>query len=310
MIDDRRVIERTPHDTMGAYGEYHACRWNSWLEYFGEPAPDRCGHCDNDELTAASPTRLTLPAHFPRKSHRHPVFGRATSSGTPDQDSHCFDSAATKSLDLGLVRDGDLLEQVDEIGGMREMVDRVVGVEPLGRSAGRGHAQTFEHARLARSPFTRPGGLSSRDPGVVGKRPGPPFTLDLRILGAPGPLFVRTSAMPRRGGPGHQATTGGSAAAPLAVRSRLAAGGELRPVRCLRRERTRVQRGGWAAWRGGGHRRGGARRGRNAQRPSQAATVTSALRRSAGSAGRSSPSRGEPGPDGKRARRAPPVVAW
>jgi ATP-dependent DNA helicase RecQ len=118
LIDDRRVIERTRTDTMGAYAEYHACRWKFLLEYLGEPAPDRCGHCDNDELAAAITDEANAPRPFPRGSRiRHPVFGKGDVVGYPgSRILIAFDSAGYKSLDLGLVRDGDLLEKVDEIG--------------------------------------------------------------------------------------------------------------------------------------------------------------------------------------------------
>lgn len=116
LIDDRRVIERTRTDTMGAYAEYHACRWKFLLEYFGEPAPDRCGHCDNDELAAATADEENAPRPFPRGSRiRHPVFGKGDVVGYPgSRILIAFDSAGYKSLDLGLVRDGGLLEQVDD----------------------------------------------------------------------------------------------------------------------------------------------------------------------------------------------------
>jgi ATP-dependent DNA helicase RecQ len=116
MIDDRRVIERTRTETMGAYAEYHACRWKFLLEYFGEPAPDRCGHCDNDELAAAIADEARAPHPFPRGSRiRHPVFGKGDIVGyTGSRVLIAFDSAGYKSLDLGLVRDGGLLEQVDD----------------------------------------------------------------------------------------------------------------------------------------------------------------------------------------------------
>jgi ATP-dependent DNA helicase RecQ len=118
MIHDRRVIERTRTETMGAYAEQLGCRWKFLLEYFGEPAPDRCGHCDNDELATPLADEDSAPHPFPRGSRvRHRVFGEGEVVGYPGpRILLAFDSAGYKSLDLGLVRDGGLLEKVDETG--------------------------------------------------------------------------------------------------------------------------------------------------------------------------------------------------
>jgi ATP-dependent DNA helicase RecQ len=118
MIEDRRVIERTRTETMGAYAEYVGCRWRFLLEYFGEPAPDRCGHCDNDERAAAIADEHSAPRPFSRGSRvRHRVFGEGEVVGyTGSRILLAFDRAGYKRLDLGLVRDGGLLEKVDDTG--------------------------------------------------------------------------------------------------------------------------------------------------------------------------------------------------
>jgi ATP-dependent DNA helicase RecQ len=114
MTANRRVIERTRTETMGAYAEHRGCRWKFLLEYFGEPAPERCGHCDNDEHAAASAGEENAPRPFPRGSRvRHRVFGPGEVVGyAGSRILLAFDSAGYKMLDLGLVLDGGLLEPV------------------------------------------------------------------------------------------------------------------------------------------------------------------------------------------------------
>jgi ATP-dependent DNA helicase RecQ len=114
MVEQRRVIERSRTETMGAYAEHHGCRWKFLLEYFGELAADRCGHCDNDERATASQDDERAPRPFPRGSRiRHRVFGEGEVVGYAGaRILLAFDSAGYKRLDLGLVLDGSLLEQV------------------------------------------------------------------------------------------------------------------------------------------------------------------------------------------------------
>jgi ATP-dependent DNA helicase RecQ len=117
MIEQRRVIERTRTETMGAYAEHLGCRWKFLLEYFGEPAPEHCGHCDNDERAAATADDETAPRPFPRGSRiRHRVFGEGEVVGyAGSKILLAFDTAGYKRLDLGLVLDGGLLELVSGI---------------------------------------------------------------------------------------------------------------------------------------------------------------------------------------------------
>jgi ATP-dependent DNA helicase RecQ len=56
---DIQAGDREKLEKMMLYGQSAACRWSYLLEYFGEPAIDRCGTCDNcrhplDEELAAS----------------------------------------------------------------------------------------------------------------------------------------------------------------------------------------------------------------------------------------------------------------
>jgi ATP-dependent DNA helicase RecQ len=111
LVRERRAIERTRIDTMEAYAEYRGCRWEFLLEYFGEPAASRCGHCDNDErVPVAAEDELVRP--FRRGSRvRHRVFGEGEVVGYTGSDILlAFDRAGYKRLDIGLVMDGGLLQ--------------------------------------------------------------------------------------------------------------------------------------------------------------------------------------------------------
>ncbi len=111
LVRERRAIERTRIDTMEAYAEYQGCRWEFLLEYFGEPAASRCGHCDNDERAqAADDDEHERP--FPRGSRvRHHVFGDGEVVGyAGSRILLAFDRAGYKRLDIGLVMDGGLLQ--------------------------------------------------------------------------------------------------------------------------------------------------------------------------------------------------------
>jgi ATP-dependent DNA helicase RecQ len=54
---------------MGAYARHLGCRWKFLQEYFGEPAEERCGHCDNDRR-----------AHDNADDARHPFLVAAASA--------------------------------------------------------------------------------------------------------------------------------------------------------------------------------------------------------------------------------------
>jgi ATP-dependent DNA helicase RecQ len=82
------------------------------LEYFGEAAVDRCGHCDNDDRSHSDDDSTPALRPFSRGSRvRHPVFGEGEVVGYVGP--HIllvFDRAGYKRLDLGLVMEGNLLE--------------------------------------------------------------------------------------------------------------------------------------------------------------------------------------------------------
>jgi len=108
-IQNRRRIERTRTEMMNAYAEQAGCRWKFLLEYFGEPADDRCGHCDNDRVAAANADDGRQP--FPRGSRvHHAVFGDGEVIGYAGRGILLeFDDVGYKRLDLQLVVDEDLL---------------------------------------------------------------------------------------------------------------------------------------------------------------------------------------------------------
>jgi ATP-dependent DNA helicase RecQ len=111
LVRERRAIERTRVDTMEAYAEHLGCRWAFLLEYFGEAAAPRCGHCDNDGRAQAADSDV-VESPFPRGSRvRHHVFGEGVVVGYVGSLILLeFDRAGYKRLDLGLVMDGGLLQ--------------------------------------------------------------------------------------------------------------------------------------------------------------------------------------------------------
>jgi ATP-dependent DNA helicase RecQ len=112
LIRQRRAIERTRTETIEAYARHLGCRWRFLLEYFGEAAPERCGHCDNDERHRANADENNAGRPFPRGSRVvHHVFGEGEVVGyVGSWILLAFDRAGYKRLDLDLVVDGHLLE--------------------------------------------------------------------------------------------------------------------------------------------------------------------------------------------------------
>ncbi len=114
LVRTRRVVERARTETMEAYAYEVGCRWRFLLEYFGEPAEQRCGHCDNDRRADAAAGEAPGSRSFARGSRvRHPVFGEGEVIGyAGNRILVAFDQAGYKRLDLGLVTEGDVLEEV------------------------------------------------------------------------------------------------------------------------------------------------------------------------------------------------------
>jgi ATP-dependent DNA helicase RecQ len=111
LIRTRRAIEGTRVDTMEAYADNTGCRWRFVLEYFGEPADARCGHCDNDERADANSDERHPERPFPRGSRvEHTIFGEGEVVGYVGSSILVtFDRVGYKRLDLGIVADGHLL---------------------------------------------------------------------------------------------------------------------------------------------------------------------------------------------------------
>jgi ATP-dependent DNA helicase RecQ len=115
LIRSRRQIEQTRTEMMGAYVRHLGCRWNFLLEYFGEPAGERCGHCDNDRRSDDNADDSDGRHPFPRGSRvHHQVFGDGEVIGYAGRAILLeFERVGYKRLDIGLVLDGDLLHAVD-----------------------------------------------------------------------------------------------------------------------------------------------------------------------------------------------------
>ncbi len=115
LVRARRTVERTRTEMMGAYAEHVGCRWKFLLEYFGEPADRRCGHCDNDQMLEGSDAEDDGSHPFPRGSRvRHRIFGDGEVLGYAGRGILLqFDRVGYKRLDVGLVVDGELLAPVD-----------------------------------------------------------------------------------------------------------------------------------------------------------------------------------------------------
>jgi ATP-dependent DNA helicase RecQ len=114
LVHTRRVVERARTEMMQAYANEVGCRWRFLLEYFGEPAEERCGHCDNDQRADSATNEVLGSRPFARGSRvRHPVWGEGEVIGyAGNRILLAFDRGGYKRLDLGLVTDGDLLEEV------------------------------------------------------------------------------------------------------------------------------------------------------------------------------------------------------
>jgi ATP-dependent DNA helicase RecQ len=113
LVRTRRAVERARTETMEAYAHEVGCRWRFLLDYFGEPARERCGHCDNDQHADAATDEADGSRPFARGSRvRHPVFGEGEVIGyAGNRILLAFDQAGYKRLDLDLVAEGNVLEE-------------------------------------------------------------------------------------------------------------------------------------------------------------------------------------------------------
>lgn len=115
-VAERRSIERSRIEAVEAYCEAVGCRWKFILEYFGEPTPDRCGHCDNDVRSHEDDDEEAAERPFVRGSRvRHVSFGEGEVVGyAGGRILLAFDHAGYKRLDITLVVEGGLLEALDQ----------------------------------------------------------------------------------------------------------------------------------------------------------------------------------------------------
>ena len=93
---------------MVGYAAHVGCRWKYLLEYLGEPADERCGHCDNDRRAGRERRHPSLP----RASRvRHAVFGDGEVIGYAGRGILVeFDRVGYKRLDLAEALDEDALD--------------------------------------------------------------------------------------------------------------------------------------------------------------------------------------------------------
>ena len=115
LVSTRRALERARVEMVGAYAEHLDCRWRFLLEYFGEPADERCGHCDNDRRASTHVDDHDGRHPFPRGARvRHGVFGTGEVVGYAGRNILVdFDRAGYKRLDVELVLEGELLDRDD-----------------------------------------------------------------------------------------------------------------------------------------------------------------------------------------------------
>jgi ATP-dependent DNA helicase RecQ len=113
-VQARRAIERGRVEIMKQYAEHVGCRWNFLLGYFGEQAPTRCGHCDNDERNDANAGEAQGPRPFARGARvRHDVFGEGDVVGyVGSLILIAFDTAGYRRFELNSVIDANVLQGV------------------------------------------------------------------------------------------------------------------------------------------------------------------------------------------------------
>jgi ATP-dependent DNA helicase RecQ len=113
-VQARRAIERGRVEIMKQYAEHVGCRWNFLLGYFGEQAPTRCGHCDNDERNEANAGEAQGPRPFARGARvRHDVFGEGDVVGyVGSLILIAFDTAGYRRFELNSVIDANVLQGV------------------------------------------------------------------------------------------------------------------------------------------------------------------------------------------------------
>ncbi|HSU69137.1 MAG TPA: RecQ family ATP-dependent DNA helicase [Tepidisphaeraceae bacterium] len=127
-IDPQEVAEEVVHEhemyrkfrvgrveLMKDYAETRDCRRRYILNYFGEPFPDPCGHCDNCEIGAVEKQdEQNASVPFPIKSRvTHKKYGEGiVMAYEGDKIVVLFDTEGSKSLVTSFVQEHGLLEKI------------------------------------------------------------------------------------------------------------------------------------------------------------------------------------------------------
>jgi ATP-dependent DNA helicase RecQ len=127
-------LQRSRIDMMRSLAETTGCRGQALLAYFGEHAPDRCGHCDNcQQRPLASPHAKTAArasavsaaaplAYLPEREQPWPIHSQVEHSVwgvgmvlryEAEKITLLFDEVGYKTLSVPVVREQNLLTAVD-----------------------------------------------------------------------------------------------------------------------------------------------------------------------------------------------------
>jgi ATP-dependent DNA helicase RecQ len=108
--EERREWERSRVEMMRGYAEHDHCRRAFVLSYFGEEAPEACGHCDNCEAGRGTPEPGERPFEV-GAGVRHGEFGEGVVQRYDgDHVVVLFDSVGYRTLSVELVIERGLLE--------------------------------------------------------------------------------------------------------------------------------------------------------------------------------------------------------
>jgi ATP-dependent DNA helicase RecQ len=108
--EERREWERSRVEMMRAYAEHDHCRRAFVLSYFGEPAPEPCGHCDNCEAGRGRAEQGARPFDV-GASVRHADWGQGeVQRYDGDRVVVLFDSVGYRTLSVELVTERGLLD--------------------------------------------------------------------------------------------------------------------------------------------------------------------------------------------------------
>jgi len=102
-------------EMLRSYLDVAGCRRAMVLGYFGEPFEPPCGACDRCDAGAAAPRDAEAGADWTEGAQvRHATWGTGTvMQSTPERLTVLFDEGGYRNLSPELVREGDLLEEVE-----------------------------------------------------------------------------------------------------------------------------------------------------------------------------------------------------